>query len=142
VRRRSRSNDARRPHDLGDESLADPEPALRRQHVEVPDASDPRAAVAARVRIDVETAHADDRARAAGDEERLAWPVEAVDARAPLIDEPAHNAHALGLAVGHERAESLGRRLLEALDGDHAGTRGAGRGQRLSGRGARGGRRG
>src|SRR3989442_15378585 len=87
---------SRRLDDSRDELLADPEPPVRRQDVEV---TQPADAWLSGIRIDVEPADADDPLAASGHEQRLAGAVEAVGAAGPLVGRPPHEAQAGLLAL-------------------------------------------
>jgi hypothetical protein len=132
---------ARRLDDRFNQLLTDSQPPIRRQHVEVAHPADVRLGG---VRIHVEAADADDVLAAAGREERLAGPVEAIRAAGPLISQPSNEAQAASLALGDQRRQAFGLQGAEAFDGHRPATilapgaisRGAGpasgrRGQRL-----------
>src|SRR5438874_10780179 len=83
--------------DFGRDALADAAAPMRRQYIEVSNPAD----VARRgVGIDVQPADADELLTVAGDEERLAGPVESIDTRGPLVGQPPHEAQAVLLALG------------------------------------------
>ncbi|HEU4369676.1 MAG TPA: hypothetical protein VFV05_15760 [Methylomirabilota bacterium] len=109
----AREPPARRPDDVRDQLLADPESPIPHQDVQVPHAADVRPRG---VGVDVEPADADDARPDSGDEQPLARAVEPVGAAGPLVGEAPDEAEPVGLALDDEGVQALGRRGAQPLD--------------------------
>src|SRR5206468_3398609 len=98
-----------------DQSPADAQAPVVRQHVQMTDSADPRCR---RIRIDVEPAGTDQAPIHPGREEGLAGTLEPIRPAGPLVGEPAHESVSGALALGDQGVEETRRRLGEALDLD------------------------